>query len=206
MTVEIEAKMRLVDRAAVERKLIELDATLEAEFLETNTYFDTSQHGLKSSDRGLRVRVEQTLDGEREVTITHKGPRAHGRLKSRTETEVVVADARRAANLLAALDYVPVLSFEKRRRRWRLDECHVELDTLPYLGQFIEIEGSSDEAVLAVREKLGLEDAPLIHASYIAMLSTYIRENHLRTHTIRFNDPGADGAGSNGTLLSATSS
>lgn len=187
MNVEIEAKMRLTDRPAIERRLKELGAERAAELLEINTYFDTDQRQLKSSDQGLRVRIEETADGQRQATITHKGPRAHGRLKSRSETEVAIADANDAAQLLRALGYMPVLSFEKRRRRWRLDGVHVELDVLPYLGAFIEIEGPSDEAVLGVREKLGLNDTPLIRASYIAMLMSYIRENQLRTQSVRFD-------------------
>ncbi|MEX0653091.1 MAG: class IV adenylate cyclase [Phycisphaeraceae bacterium] len=185
--MEIEAKMRLTDRPAIERRLKELGAERAAELLEINTYFDTDQRQLKSSDQGLRVRIEETADGQRQATITHKGPRAHGRLKSRSETEVAIADANDAAQLLRALGYMPVLSFEKRRRRWRLDGVHVELDVLPYLGAFIEIEGPSDEAVLGVREKLGLNDTPLIRASYIAMLMSYIRENQLRTQSVRFD-------------------
>ncbi|MFA9477694.1 class IV adenylate cyclase [Phycisphaerales bacterium AB-hyl4] len=187
MNVEIEAKMRLIDRAAVESRLKELNAGVDAEWLEINTYFDTPQRGLKSSDQGLRIRTEVAADGQRTVTITHKGPRAHGRLKSRSECEVNVSDPGQAATLLRALGYAPVLSFEKRRQRWHLNDCHVEIDVLPYLGEFIEIEGGSEEAVLAVREQLGLKEAPLIRASYIAMLMTYIRENQMQEQAIRFN-------------------
>ncbi|MEX0744161.1 MAG: class IV adenylate cyclase [Phycisphaeraceae bacterium] len=191
MSVEIEAKMRLTDRAAVERRLEELGAEPTAGWLEVNTYFDTPQRGLKSSDQGLRVRTEVAADGKRTMTITHKGPRAHGPLKSRSECEVGVSDASEAATLLRALGYAPVLSFEKRRQRWLLGGCHVELDELPYLGEFIEIEGDSDDAVMSVREQLGLKGTPLIRASYIAMLMSYIRENQMQEQSIRFADPSA---------------
>lgn len=188
LNVEIEAKMRLVDTAAMEQKLKSLGGVFEAEVFETNTYFDTDQRQLKSADRGLRIRVEKQADGGCAVRITHKGPRAHGRLKSRSETEVTVTDADDAAALLRALGYVPVLTFEKRRRRWELGGCEVELDELPHLGSFIEIEGSSDEAVLAVREKLGLAETPLVRASYIAMLMSYLHEHELQANTVRFAD------------------
>jgi len=191
LSIEIEAKMRLADRAAVERRLRETGAEERETVLETNTYFDTRDGALKSGDQGLRIRVTHYADRPDAVTITHKGPRAHGRLKSRNETEVAVADARAAAELLGALGYIPVLSFEKKRSRWRLDGCNVELDDLPYLGPYCEIEGAEDDQVLAVREKLGLADAPLIRASYIAMLMSYIRENHLRARVIRFEDTAA---------------
>ena len=184
--IEIEAKMQLMDRPQVEARLRELGATLERDVFETNTFFDTGEGELKSSDQGLRVRVEVESDGRQRVNITHKGPRAHGRLKSRSETEVAVADARAAGELLGALGYVPVLSFEKRRRRWLLDGCRVEVDTLPHIGDFIEIEGPSDESVLAVRAKLDMQHAPLIKASYISLLKSHLRENNQDTDMIRF--------------------
>ncbi|NBC10575.1 MAG: class IV adenylate cyclase [Planctomycetes bacterium] len=187
-TFEIEAKMRVTDRAAMERLLEERGAAAVARLTETNTFFDTAEGRLKSTDQGLRVRVEQDLDNGRRAIITHKGPRAHGKLKSRSETEVVVDDPRKAAELLDALGFRPGLSFEKRRSRWKLEGCTIELDEVPYLGHFIEIEGPSDEAVLAVRDALGLADTPLIKSSYIAMLWTYLREHHISATHICFAD------------------
>lgn len=184
--IEIEAKMRLSDPEVVVTRLRALDADLDVEVLEVNTFFDSPDGRLKSSDQGLRVRVEMPVAGPRRAVITHKGPRAHGKLKSRSETEAEVIDARAAGELLGALGYHPVLTFEKRRQRWLLDGCRVELDEVPHLGHFIEIEGDSDEAVLAAREALGLGEVPLIRASYIAMLATYARDHNLPAEVIRF--------------------
>ncbi len=180
--------MRLADRPGMERLLESLGAKPVAKLTETNTFFDTAEGLLKSSDQGLRVRVEIDEQGNRRSIITHKGPRAHGQLKSRSETEVEVADPRRAAELLDALGYHQGVSFEKRRTRWSLEGCNVELDTLPFLGDFIEIEGPSDERVLAVRDKLGLSDAALMRSSYIAMLWSYMREHNLHTTHIAFSE------------------
>ena len=175
--IEIEAKMRLDDVETLEARLTALGAQRVAVLHETNTFFDTGEHTLKSGDRGLRVRVERDVaTGRSTVRITHKGPRAHGKLKTRPEGELTADDAQAAAKLLGALGFPPVLSFEKLRRRWLLDDCRVELDRVPYLGDFVEIEGPSDQAVLAVREKLGLSNAPMLQTSYIAMLSNHMRE------------------------------
>jgi len=193
LAVEIEAKMRLSDVAGLEQRLRAAGAELVIDLLEVNTFFDTPTGDLKAADEGLRVRLETSTDGSHvEATITHKGPRAHGRIKTRSENEVIVADANGAAQLLIALGYVSVLSFEKRRRRWKLDGCRVEMDTLPYLGDFVEIEGPSETAVLAVRRKLELDHLPMISASYISMLVTYLSENAIRAEHIGFES----GAGS----------
>ena len=189
MPVEIEAKMKLDDASSLESRLEAAGAVRVNELLEINTFFDTPRGDLKAADEGLRIRLERSTDGTHvEATITHKGPRAHGRMKTRDESEVVVGDARAAAELLTALGYVSVLSFEKRRRRWTLDDCRVEIDTLPYLGGFVEIEGPSEPIVLSVRRKLGLDHLPMISASYISMLVTYLSENAIQADHIGFSD------------------
>ena len=108
--------------------------------------------------------------------ITFKGPRQHGQLKNRAETETTVGSFPAAAELLECLGYIRILSFEKRRQSWTYQGCKVELDELPYIGSFVEIEGPGDELVLKVRQELQLADRPLIRASYIAMLMTHLQE------------------------------
>ncbi len=179
-TTEIEAKMRLHDVPALRARLASLGAQPLGGHHEINTFFDTAGGTLRASDHGLRVRVEQPEGGEAaRVVITHKGPRSHGPLKTRPETELRVADAQAAADLLHALGFVTVLSFEKRRQRFRFEGCMVDIDELPHLGCFVEIEGPSDKVVLSVRKKLALDHLPLVQASYIALLTTYLRENKI---------------------------
>lgn len=191
MSVEIEAKMRLTDGAGLESRLVAAGAVRGPVIDETNTFFDTPQNTFKSTDQGLRVRVERGGDGRQTVTITHKGPRAHGKLKSRQETEMVVSDAHAAGDLLGALGFVPVLAFDKRRRKWNLDGCEVVIDRLPYIGDFVEIEGPSDDAVLEVRRKLGLEAVPLLRASYITLLLQYLHEHRMHVHHVELEPDAA---------------
>jgi adenylate cyclase class 2 len=192
--IEIEAKMRLNDVASIQAALEQAGAKHELDLLEINTFFDTSQGVLKTSDQGLRIRVEQQVDGPHHaVIITHKGPRAHGKLKSRSETELIVDNARDAAELLGTIGFTPVMSFEKRRARWQLDDCVIAVDQLPYLGAFIEIEGPTEQSVLATRERLGLAESPLIRSSYIAMLRTYLADHDLHLTHVTF-DTAAAGA------------
>jgi adenylate cyclase class 2 len=118
--------------------------------------------------------------------MTFKGPRQHGQLKSRDETEVTIGDFDAAAALLGCLGFTRVLSFEKRRASWSLGGCRVELDEVPYLGVFVEIEGPREDAVLKVREMLQLSDRPMVRASYIAMLMTYLQERGDPTRDVTF--------------------
>ena len=177
MSVEIEAKMKVADLSAVRTKLTDAGAKRVGAYLERNTFFDTEDRSLLASDRGLRVRASHdTGTGAVACTMTHKGPRQHGQLKSREETEMTVGTEADGLAMLTCLGFQRVLSFEKRRESWSLGGCEVELDELPHLGTFVEVEGPKDEAVMRVREQLGLAGRPMIKASYIAMLMTLLQE------------------------------
>ena len=193
MAVEIEAKMAVPDLAPVRAKLQELGAEPAGQNLETNTFFDTEDRSLLAADEGLRLRHNlNTGSGVGEHIITYKGPRQHGKLKSREEVEVSVANSQDASELLERLGFVRMLSFEKRRESWKLGGCKVELDELPYLGSFVEVEGPSEEPVLAVREQLGLADRPIVKSSYIALLMGYLQERGNKKRVVTFADAAQD--------------
>jgi len=177
MAVEIEAKMKVTDLGVVAARLRERGGVRRGRCLEVNAFYDTEDRKLLASDQGLRVRVARDLETDKATCIvTHKGPNQHGPLKSREETELLVEGAEGAQRLLERLGFARMMSFEKRRESWQLDDCSVELDEVPYLGVYVEVEGPSEGAVMKVREALGLTDRPLIKASYIAMLTSHLQE------------------------------
>lgn len=191
MPLEIEAKMRVDSHAGVVEALREHAAEPVARLLETNTYLDTSDNALREADAGLRVRLEANLDsGRSKVVITHKGPKRPGKIKTRPETELEADGEADAIAMLGVLGYQPILRFQKRRDRWRLDGCLVELDRLA-LGSFVEIEGPSEQAVLAVREKLGLGDRELVSNSYIMLLVRAIEAGEISPGDLEISDADA---------------
>ena len=189
MPVEIEAKMKLgaSDVAPMIARLRERGGIPLGEFLETNVFFDTEDRALLAADEGLRVRVIiNTATGDSTTIMTHKGPNLHSQLKRREESEMKVPSLADASRLLNCLGYSKCLSFEKRRRSFKLDRCKVEIDELPKLGFFIEIEGPTEEAVLQARQSLGLSESPLIKAPYSAMLTEYIQEHTPFSNDVHF--------------------
>ena len=85
--------------------------------------------------------------------------------------------------LLKALGFEQTMLFEKDRDSWEYGGCKVELDTLPRLGRFMEIEGPSERAVKAVQKELKLEDLPPVRANYAHMVAerlTGCRNKELR--------------------------
>ena len=172
MGIEIEAKMKVADLEEVRRRLESLGATPAGEHFEINTFFDTPDNALRVADKGLRIRANRdAATGKTEQIVTFKGPRQAGELKTRKEIEFTVDDPEAATQFFAELGLGVSIRFEKRRRSWRFMNCKVELDELPKLGTFVEIEGPSHDAVMAARKALGLDTTAMISDSYASMIT-----------------------------------
>ena len=172
MALEIEAKMRVDDFAAVRDALGRAGAHRVGEVVEENIFFDTPDHALRAGGNGLRLRRNRdTSTGRDTYVITFKGPVAAGELKVREEIEVTVDARQQAIDLLDRLGYRMQLSFEKHRETWKLGGCKVELDELPQIGRFVEIEGPDEATVNRVRQSLGLGSHPLIKDSYASIVA-----------------------------------
>ena len=178
MPNEIEAKMKVETFDAVRRRLEELGARRVGKVLETNTFFDTPDGRLVREGKGLRVRDSRDMEtGKHRHVVTFKGPQGKEELKNREEIEFSVDDGEAAAALLRAIGFEMILSFEKRRETWELDDCEVVLDELPILGWFVEIEGPDESGVMNLHQKLGLSDRPLIQTAYATMLAQRLEKS-----------------------------
>jgi adenylate cyclase class 2 len=187
MGVEIEAKMAVPTHGPLREALRRRGARRVKRTNETNVFFDRPDQSLRARGEGLRLRTNLDAEsGKATHVITHKGPLQPGQLKSREETEVVVDDPTATTRLLEQLGLGVTLSFEKRRESWELGGCKVELDEVPYLGTFVEIEGPGEAEVMRVRESLGLTDRAIITKSYSGMLARHVEERGLPQKVITF--------------------
>lgn len=193
MPIEIESKVAVESFDAVVERLGALGADHVADMLECNVFFDRPDASLRLNDRGLRVRSIVESSGRASCVMTHKGPRRPGKLKLREEIELEVASVDDAAAMLAALGYEPMLRFEKRRSRYALAGCRVELDELPHIGRFVEVEGPSESAVVEVQGLLGLDGREPVTEGYAAMLRAYLDRHGLDVEFIRFEAGAAPG-------------
>ena len=78
------------------------------------------------------------------------------------------------------------LVFEKQRQSWLLDDCRVELDRLPLLGTFVEVEGPCETAIEQVLCKLELDKADLITTPYPILLRDHLERTGNNSREIRF--------------------
>jgi adenylate cyclase class 2 len=187
MPVEIEIKLKVPDLVPVREKLKQLGAAPAGEVDETNVFFDTPERMLLGTDCALRLRRNRNrADGHEKLVLTYKGPRAEGPVKRREEIEVQVDSFQHTVDLLARLGYERQLIFEKRRESWHLDQCLVELDTLPQLGNYVEFECLTEAEVLHRQEQLGLSHLTPIPVSYPDLVSRHLHDRRSREKLLTF--------------------
>lgn len=185
MGVEIEAKLRVENLQAVRAKLVSLGAKPLGVRFEVNTFFDTKDRMLLRDDRGLRVRTLRFTDGRIICEATYKGPRSAGEFKQREEIEFHPDDPEAVEAMFERLGFEKTLSFEKRRESFNLDDATIELDELPVIGSFVEIECDSIETIRAIRSKLDLDAAESVTKSYVGMLDDAVRAGRASGPIIR---------------------
>ncbi|MFQ5430305.1 MAG: class IV adenylate cyclase [Phycisphaerae bacterium] len=187
MAVELECKVRVESHEAVRARLRENNAVYLGRVLETNRLFDRDDGSLRRGGCGMRIRTVRTLDGPPvAATWTFKGPKQGGPLKRREEIETAVDHPGAASTILEKLGYFERIVFEKRRESWRLADCAVELDDLPVLGRFVEVEGPGAPAIDAVLRQLGLDQLEPISQGYAAMLAEQAAAGEGAPATFRF--------------------
>jgi len=161
---ETEAKFYVRDLEWIKKALENLRAHLgQARVLELNLRFDLPDASLRAQGRVLRLRRDT------EARLTYKGGNKNTKgVLSREEIEFVVGDFVKAKKLLEALGYQQTFYYEKYRTTYELDKTLIMLDELPY-GNFLEIEGETEETIQALSEKLDLNWDATIERSYSAL-------------------------------------
>ena len=170
--MELECKLAVDSHEPVREALRAANAKQVGRVREVNRLFDKSDGSLRAAGCGLRVRRVTVLEGEqRRGSVTYKGPVQAGAYKLREEIETPVDNPEAMEQLLIALGFKVHVAFEKIRETWRLGGCLVELDELPKLGEFVEVEGPDDASIKRVIEQLQLTYAIQIRENYVTLVA-----------------------------------
>ncbi len=162
--LEMELKFRVDDFQEVEKRLEELGAEMKEPVEEENLVLDVMGGELGKKDILFRLRNSGS-----DTLVTVKKPLPSTALKVRRERESLLrCSQEEAVKLFELLGYGVVYRYSKVRMECVLGESTVCLDEL-WFGKFIEIEASSEEAVLEAAGKLGLDVAQGIRFSYAAL-------------------------------------
>ena len=189
MAHEIEAKIRLSDEEAfgliahLDRKTIEVAYAR----YEVNIMFDCKGK-LDKSGKSLRLRsCRDLLYGGIKHYITSKGPQLAGqKYKARPEHEIIVSSDGEARGILGELGYSQVFLYEKVRYAWHYGMSTIEVDELPHIGIFVEIEGTESCIEHACRA-FNLDTKKTIKKGYPTLIANTFAARDIDSATARFS-------------------
>jgi adenylate cyclase, class 2 len=180
--LEQEAKFWLGHPEKLETDLKDLGAQLvQPRTYELNLRFDTPDGQLTKAFQALRLRQDQ------KARLTFKGPAdPSSSVSSRAEIEVEVSDLKTTREILEALGYRMVVSYEKYRAAYMLGDVEVSLDEMPF-GNFCEIEGPGMPSIRTAAQKLNLDWEARSKLSYLAIFDALKETFALEMNDLTFD-------------------
>lgn len=149
MKIEYEATFQKIDKNDIRQKLEQAGARIvRPEFLQKRVTFHFPE-GHEIAGGWVRVRDEAD-----KITLSLKVVDGIN-IENQKETLLEVNNFEDARSLLATLGCREKAYQENNRELWLLDDVEITIDEWPFLEPFVEVEGSSEEEVKSVSEKMG---------------------------------------------------
>src|SRR6266478_8281684 len=163
---EIEIKFAVKDTKAITDKLRKMGFRVAVgRHREKNYLFDDSAESLQKAGKLLRVR--KTPSGQ---TVTFKGPiSAASKLKHREEIECRMEDADVLLRILEEVGFKVRTEYSKYRTVFEKDGFSISLDETE-AGNYLEVEGPSDEEIIRLAEKLGYSESDFVSRTYAELI------------------------------------
>ena len=163
---EIEIKFAVKDTKIVTEKLRKLGFRIAVgRHREKNYLFDDSSGSLRKSGKLLRVRKTPSSQ-----TLTFKGPiSTTSKLKRRDELECRVEDADVLMRILQGAGFQIHTEYSKYRTVFEKDKFNISLDETE-AGNYLEVEGPSEEEVTKIGEKLGYSEKDFVRRTYAELI------------------------------------
>ena len=183
---EIELKFPLVSKAEIRKQLHVMGFESRGEVFEANIVFDTPGGDLRAASRLLRLRKD------RKFKLTWKEPHEDAalglRYKAKKESELEIGDFETMRHIFHRMGYTQERVYEKYREHWvREDGSVAELDRLPHIGLFLELE-AEPEVMEEIAASLGLDTAVGLKESYMVLFVNWCNENGCELTDMRFED------------------
>lgn len=165
MPIEHEAKILDIDPDAITRRILDAGGTRTSGTRLMRRYV----YDIVPGDMSRWIRLRDTGS---EATLCVKEIR-DDTIGGTHEVETPVGDFAAAHEILAALGYKPKSYQENRRTSFTLGDVQVELDEWPGIPPYLEIEGTSKDAVAAAAALLGYSEDQLTGENTIKVYARY---------------------------------
>ena len=163
---EIEIKFVVKDTKAITEKLRKLGFRISlGRHRERNFLLDDTSATLQT--QGKLLRICKTPSGQ---TVTYKGPiSASSKLKHREEIECRMEDADVLLRILEEVGFKVRTEYSKYRTVFEKDGFSISLDETE-AGNYLEVEGPSDEEIIRLAEKLGYSESDFVRRTYAELI------------------------------------
>ena len=152
---EIEVKILEIDVDSIRKKLLGLGAKKILDDELSYVILDDKDHSLFKEKKLLRVRKSKNA-----AHLCFKSKAKKGKLREAEETEVKIDDYEDTIKILNELGFVTKHKGKKHRESYKLGKVRYELDTMPGIPTFLEIEADNEKDLIQGIKKVGfkLED------------------------------------------------
>lgn len=149
--IEVEARFLEVDTNRITNKLNDLGAVFVGEYLLNEIiYYDRD---LKWIDEQKFVRLRH-YPGSTELVFKHN---KKAKIDGTEEIVVCVNNPEKMDLFLQRVGLVPYRRQQKKRASYTIGDTSIDIDKWPNIPPYVEIEGSSEEEIKTIAQKLGLD-------------------------------------------------
>ena len=170
---EIEIKFAVKDTKTVTEKLRKLGFRIAVgRHHEKNYLFDDAAGSLQKAGKLLRIR--QTPSAQ---TVTFKGPISpESKLKHREEIECRIENAGVLIHIFEEVGFKIRTEYSKYRTVFEREAFNISLDETE-AGNYLEVEGPSDEEITKLGEKLGYSERDFVRRTYAELIGEKRRQD-----------------------------
>ena len=149
MNIEYEARILDIDKDKLIKRLKNLNARFVGEFNQKRYVYNIIP---KADGKWLRLRTNG-----KKTTLTYKSVEKNS-IDGTKELEIEVDNFENTNSLLELAGIKAKGYQENNRVQYVLDDVEIDIDTWPMIPTYVEIEGKSEESVLNIIKKLGIND------------------------------------------------
>jgi len=167
MLFETEIKVKIKDNVSFEEIISK--CRLNAQWVgdsifQRDEYYDTKEELLKKLDMTVRLRIVNT-----KIKVALKGPRqfTNKKMHKRIELEFTVFNENEIRTQISENELFATAIIEKRRWPFKIQNCEVVVDQLPFIGAFLEVEGDSAVSIDNILNILNLSQEDAVRENYM---------------------------------------
>ena len=168
MGTEIEVKILNINFELIQKKIENIGAKLKWHSLIETTVYDFPDRRLILSGGYVRVRNEG-----KKWRCTYKKKISSENTKTCEEIDFGISDPENMKTFLNKLGLEKILSFEKLRWHYKKGAVYFDIDEIPGIPKYLEIEAPSSSKIDSTLEKLGIDKSNVVTFGPKELLAMY---------------------------------